>query len=239
MKCNHPLTKILAAAVLLCSIGTGLAASSAGTARTTNADGGVAYPADFTYSVAIGPESGVTRRDPSDVIKVGDKYYVWYSKVTKGPGGFQYPSGYSADVWYASSPDGHKWTEQGEAIGKGGKGAWDEHGVFTPNILRFGGKYYLYYTAVAAGHNNSTPTHIGVAVAEAVRVCVMVDVLVKVLVTVTDEVTVEVGLAVTVWLGADKSTGGTSARLTVLAVPPAKFFVSVAAVGESSVNVPV
>ena len=167
MNNSQTLTKIFAAAVLLCPIVTGLADSSAGTARTTNTDGGVPYPADFTYSVAIGPESGVTRRDPSDVTKVGDKYYVWYSKVTKGPGVKDYPSGYSADVWYATSPDGRKWTEQGEALGKGGKGAWDEHGVFTPNILRFGGKCYLYYTAVAAGHNNSTPTQIGVAVADA------------------------------------------------------------------------
>lgn len=113
-------------------------------------------------------ERGVTRRDPSDVIKVGGKYYVWYSKVTKGPNVTDYPSGYSAEVWYATSPDGHLWTEQGRAIGKGGPGAWDERGVFTPNILRFRGKYYLYYTAVGAGHNNAipTPTHIGVAVAD-------------------------------------------------------------------------
>ena len=126
----------------------------------------VGYPADFNYRVAVGREAGVTRRDPSDVIKVGDKYYLWYSKVTKGPGVKDYPSGYSADVWYAMSPDGHKWTEQGEALGKGGRGAWDEHGVFTPNILRFGGKYYLYYTGVAANHGKSTPTNIGGAVAD-------------------------------------------------------------------------
>lgn len=85
-------------------------------------DDGSAYPVDFTYSVALGHEPGVTRRDPSDVIKEGEKYYLWYSKVTKGPDVFQYPSGYSADVWYATSPDGHQWTEQGKAIGKGGKG---------------------------------------------------------------------------------------------------------------------
>ncbi len=28
----------------------------------------------------IGAQSGVMRRDPSDIIKVGDVYYVWYSK---------------------------------------------------------------------------------------------------------------------------------------------------------------
>ncbi len=128
-----------------------------------------AFPVDFSYGAAIPHEPGVVRRDPSDVIKAGDKYHLWYSKVTKGPGITDYPSGYSATVWYATSPDGHAWTERGEALGKGGAGAWDERGVFTPNILRFDGKYYLYYTAVAARHNNviPTPTHIGVAVADA------------------------------------------------------------------------
>lgn len=127
----------------------------------------MAVPTHFTYRVAIGHETGVTRRDPSDVLMVGDTFYLWYSKVTKGPGVTDYPSGYAAEVWYATSPDGLLWTERGKAVRKGGAGAWDERGVFTPNLLRFGGKYYLYYTGVAAGHNNSTPTHIGVAVAEA------------------------------------------------------------------------
>ena len=34
----------------------------------------------------IGAETGVMRRDPSDVIKVGDLYYVWYSKGKISPG---------------------------------------------------------------------------------------------------------------------------------------------------------
>ena len=137
MKNHQTLPRILAAAVWLCSLMTGHADSSDSTANTTNPDGGVAYPSDFTYSVAIDREPGVRRRDPSDVIKVGDTYYVWYSKVTNGPGVFQYRSGYSADVWHATSPDCHQWTEQGESIHKGGNGAWYEHGVFTPNVLSF------------------------------------------------------------------------------------------------------
>ncbi len=138
---------------------------SARTKPLPKADSG-SFPVDFTYREAIGPERGVTRRDPSDVIKAGDKYFVWYSKVTKGPNVTDYPSGYSADVWFATSPDGLQWTEQGEAIGKGGQSAWDERGVFTPNILRFCTKYYLYYTAVSARHNKTTPTRIGLAVAD-------------------------------------------------------------------------
>jgi arylsulfatase len=130
------------------------------------ADGGGPYPRDFGYQAAIGPEKGVSRRDPSDVIQVEDQYYVWYSKVTEGPDVWGYPSGYSADVYYATSPDGTKWTEQGMAVGKGDASQWDGHGVFTPNILRADGKYYVFYTAVAEGHSEKTPTRIGVAVSQ-------------------------------------------------------------------------
>jgi len=89
-------------------------------ARRWQADGGGPYPQRFVYSTAIGPEKGVTRRDPSDVILLGGVYYVWYSKVCRGPGVWGYPSGYSADVYYATSPDGRRWTEQGMAVGRGG-----------------------------------------------------------------------------------------------------------------------
>jgi len=77
-----------------------------------------------------------------------------------------YPSGYSADVWYASSPDGKTWTEQGQAVGKGEAGNWDEHGVFTPNILAAAGKYYLFYTGVPRPFDENTKTAIGVAIAD-------------------------------------------------------------------------
>ena len=72
---------------------------------------------EATYSPAkgIGAETGVMRRDPSDIIKVGDLYYVWYSKGTIS-------SGYDATVWYATSPDGHAWTEKGMALDKGKAG---------------------------------------------------------------------------------------------------------------------
>lgn len=49
------------------------------------------------------------RRDPSDIIKVDELYYVWYSKGPIKPG-------YDATVWYATSPDGYEWTEQGQAF---------------------------------------------------------------------------------------------------------------------------
>ena len=94
---------------------------------------------EVTYSEAkgIGAEKGVMRRDPSDIIKVGDLYYVWYSKGKISPG-------YDATVWYATSPDGRTWTEKGMALGKGKAGTWEGASVFTPNILVAEGRYWLF-----------------------------------------------------------------------------------------------
>jgi beta-xylosidase len=117
----------------------------------------------FTYSDAIPFEEGVTRRDSSPVIAVDGTYYVWYSR-TKGSA-----DGYSASVWYATSSDGKRWQEVGEALSKGPAAAFDEHAVFTPTILVSEGKYYLFYTAVPEpftndnGGPNGTRTSIGVA----------------------------------------------------------------------------
>ncbi|MCP4645195.1 MAG: family 43 glycosylhydrolase [bacterium] len=125
----------------------------------------------FTYSEAhgLGPEKGVCRRDPSDVIRVDGTSYVWYTKVVQADPLF--PSGYNGTVWYATSDDqGHTWTERGMAVGLSDEG-FDSFGVFTPNILPAGGRYYLYYTAVAKGFVNTGyaeigKTAIGVAVAD-------------------------------------------------------------------------
>ncbi|MEP2776213.1 MAG: family 43 glycosylhydrolase [Luteolibacter sp.] len=111
-----------------------------------------------TYSNAegIGLEKGVMRRDPSDVIKVGELYYVWYSKGPKS-------HGYDATIWYATSPDGHKWTEKGMALPKGETGNWDEASVFTPNILVAEGKYWLFFSGISVDPKVKPDTKIGVA----------------------------------------------------------------------------
>ncbi len=98
----------------------------------------------FSYSLLHGlePETGVTRRDPSDVIKVNDTFYLWYTKTEK------HYSGYDASIWYAISNDSKTWEEIGEALARGEPGAWDAYSVFTPNILKASGKYYLFYTGV-------------------------------------------------------------------------------------------
>lgn len=100
----------------------------------------------FSYSeiTGIGADSLFNRRDNSDIIKVGDKHYVWYTKMIS-----PITAGYWATIWYATSEDdGHTWKEQGLAIDIGKEGKFDSHSVFTPNILAYNGKYYLYYTGV-------------------------------------------------------------------------------------------
>jgi len=127
----------------------------------------------------IGYEEGITRRDPSDIIKVNNTYYIWYTKVpltTNGERTRLYNSGYYGTIWYATSTDGSNWTEKGQALAPGKKGAFDSHAVFTPNILFYEGKYYLYYTGVKPTpgneehifENNSETdfTAIGMAVAD-------------------------------------------------------------------------
>ncbi len=118
----------------------------------------------FTYTPILGGyEENITRRDPSPVIHVQNLYYVWYSRSLQGP------SGYYAEVWYATSPDGKSWTEQGVAIGKGEHATWDENGVFTPTVLIAEGRYYLFYTAVPKPFRQEhppTPTAIGVGIAD-------------------------------------------------------------------------
>ena len=128
---------------------------------------------EFKYDEVegIGHEKGCTRRDPSDVIKIGDTWYVDYTKV------YGRSPGYWGTIWYATSTDeGYSWKEQGELLGTGQKDTFDSQATFTPNILESGGKYYLYYTGVKPTpgnekgefENNSLNdiTAIGVAIAD-------------------------------------------------------------------------
>ena len=121
---------------------------------------------EFTYSSLMGLEyeKGITRRDPSDVIKVGSTYYLWYTKTSHSS------SGYNATIWYATSPDGKTWTEKAEAIKRGCRGAWNEGSVFTPNILVAEGKYYLTYSGIIKysswAHLKRTPHGEGISVSD-------------------------------------------------------------------------
>ena len=171
-KGSYTYAVVTMAALLFCGCGNK-------TAKKTEAKEAIAQVAEntekvnFSYSevTGIGIDSTYNRRDPSDIIKVGNKYYIWYTRMDK-----PVRSGYWGTIWYATSEDeGHTWKEQGMALGLGAEGAFDSHSVFTPNILAFQGKYYMYYTGVQPtpgnpdkkfeGNSTTDFTAIGVAVA--------------------------------------------------------------------------
>lgn len=104
-----------------------------------------------------GNEGGrISRRDPSKILCVKGKYYIWYTKRdTISP-----PRGAAectdlipsmdwdlSDIWYATSDDGFHWQEQSVAIERPGKPKLGWRSVCTPDILAWKGKYYLYYQA--------------------------------------------------------------------------------------------
>lgn len=96
----------------------------------------------------------VSRRDPSKIIRVNGKYYVWFTKrhtptPPQGParGTDTIPSSDwdLAEIWYATSDDGFKWQEQGVAVPRPPKPQAGWRSVCTPDILVWKGRYYLYY----------------------------------------------------------------------------------------------
>jgi len=125
---------------------------------------------DFRY------DKDVTRRDPSAVITVGGVYYVYYSRATGKTYGFGsgdpekkvFPWDKS-EVWYATSKDGWDWKEQGPAVGRGRKGAYDDRSVFTPEVLVHEGRYYLVYQTVKAPYINRVKNQVGLAIGDSPR----------------------------------------------------------------------
>ncbi|MCP5113672.1 MAG: hypothetical protein GY953_22795, partial [bacterium] len=130
----------------------------------------------FRYSPVkgLGYEEGVGRRDPSSIIKAGNFYYVWYTRIAgqkpvRGENRKSSDRRYRwdlAEIWYATSPDGYRWTERGAAVKPGPKGSFDDRSVFTTNILVANGKYYLVYQAVKAPYGPSTRNVVGMAKAD-------------------------------------------------------------------------
>ena len=118
-------------------------------------------------------EEGVVRRDPSAVIQVDSTYFVWYSKSTGTTQGFAgdienekvFPWD-RCDIWYATSQDGWTWKEEGVAVERGPKGAYDDRSVFTTEILAHDGKYYLTYQTVKSPYNVRVKNQVGLAWAE-------------------------------------------------------------------------
>lgn len=128
---------------------------------------------NYTEISGLGYEEGVHRRDPSSIIKVNGLYYVWYTKSVGPHYGKsveedeckRFPWDYG-DIYYATSRNGIEWIEQGCAVHRGGKGAYDERTVCTPDIFAHKGNYYLVYQAVSQGTYTGYNENVAMAVAE-------------------------------------------------------------------------
>ncbi|MCB9914014.1 MAG: hypothetical protein H6828_02560 [Planctomycetes bacterium] len=121
-------------------------------------------------AAGLGLEPGVARRDPSEVLRVGDVHVVFYTHVTADA--LHYPRSYAGTIWYATSTDeGHTWTERGEVLGYGPAGAWDELGAFQPSaLLEADGTILLVHAGIGRPFNyrfeasrKTNPTYIGAA----------------------------------------------------------------------------
>jgi len=99
-------------------------------------------------------------QDPSNIIKVGDTYYVWLSWRPLNV------KLYESDIIYATSKDGRHWEQKGICLKKGELGAWDDKGVLTPYVAVTNGKYYLFYTGSDKAASNGGQNAIGLAVSD-------------------------------------------------------------------------
>ncbi|RME43207.1 MAG: glycosyl hydrolase, partial [Chloroflexi bacterium] len=129
----------------------------------------------YTPVTGIGYEEGIHRRDPSSVIRVGDLYYVYYTKSIgvyfgmsqQGHPDFRLFPWDQADIWYAASPDGIHWTERDCAVARGPRGSFDDRTVCTPDVLAHEGKYYLVYqTQQYASTYTGISENVGMAIAD-------------------------------------------------------------------------
>jgi hypothetical protein len=122
-------------------------------------------PVQFEVTDTFLSSTEYMRRDPSDIIRVNNKYYIWYTKIHKDKP--HYPGGWSGSVWYATSEDGHTWEEKGVAIDHSPQNSWDGHGVYTPNIMKYQEKFYLVYTAMPSPFDRKySQASIGIAVSD-------------------------------------------------------------------------
>ena len=136
---------------------------------------------NFLYSrlMGIGKESGVTRRDPSTILKINGTYYVWYTRrATVGSEKDRHTNNVNeswdiprydwdlSEIYFATSQDGFNWVEQGKAAVRGPRDAFDGRSIFTPDVLMANGRYYLYYQAVDHPYRTRTRNVVGMAWSE-------------------------------------------------------------------------
>ena len=103
--------------------------------------------------------------DPSNVIRHGDRYYLWFTEhlsVKLGNDGFR-----DTYLKLATSTNGLHWQVQGIALDKGAPGASDEKGVLTSYVVPADGKWFLFHLAVGPEFTDPQHSRRGLWAAEA------------------------------------------------------------------------
>ncbi len=118
----------------------------------------------------LGPDPVVRRHDPSNILLIGGRYHVYYTRheLPDMPYGEMWRRAFLepwvSQIWLATSEDGFTWEEQGDVFPPQ-EGAWCTLGRHAPHMVPHQGRYYLYFTAHGGGAEE-LERHIGVAVAE-------------------------------------------------------------------------
>ncbi len=103
--------------------------------------------------------------DPSNILFADGKYYLWYTQHRNDRpfNGF-----YDAYIRCCVSSDGYVWDGHFDALLPGEKGAWDDGGVLTANVIAHQGKYYMFYTGVGEDYatGQDTSRRVGIAVSD-------------------------------------------------------------------------
>ena len=95
------------------------------------------------------------------IFKSDTNIYAWHFDIIKTDLGYEFVGG-GGSVVHAVSSDGLLWTDKKVILGGGKPYSWDSSGCYRPSLLKFNGKYYLYYSV----YNGPDVIYIGLSISE-------------------------------------------------------------------------
>ena len=113
----------------------------------------------------IGRDPVTVYQDPSNIMQIGDRYYVWYTRYPHDESWMTtWRTSNCTKIWLATSADGVSWLEHGQVLEDSDQAAWHGEGKHAPAVVYHDGKYYLYFCAHTGKPVNEK--YIGVALAD-------------------------------------------------------------------------
>lgn len=93
--------------------------------------------------------------------KADTNVYTWHFDIIKTDIGYEFVGG-GGSVTHAVSDDGITWRNKKVILKEGKPYSWDSSGIYRPSLLKFDGKYYLYYSV----YNGLDVIYIGLSISE-------------------------------------------------------------------------